>query len=131
MLEFLPAVLLFGTPLPAADTLAIRDVSVLPMTGGEILPHRTVVIAGARILVVGPASAARIPSRATVIDGRGKFLIPGLADMHVHLSGTEELGSYLGYGVLTVRDLNGSPETLGWRHAVETVRNHYRAEAAR
>lgn len=104
---------------PVADTLAIRDVSVLPMSSPEVLPHQNVLIAGGRILAVGPVARVLIPRGATVVDGRGKFLIPGLADMHVHLSGTEELPGYLGYGVLTVRDLNGSPETLGWRRAVE------------
>ncbi len=102
-----------------ADTLVVRDVSILTMTGAEILPHRDVVVAGGQIVKVAPASRGNISEGATVVDGRGKFLMPGLADMHVHLSGVEELGSYVGYGVLTVRDLNGSPEKLNWRRSIE------------
>ena len=44
----------------------------------------TVLISGNRVTYAGPASGARIPSAARVVDGRGKFLIPGLWDMHVH-----------------------------------------------
>ena len=89
------------------------------MAGPEVLRHQNVVVAGGRILAIGPAAATAIPAGSTVVDGRGRYLLPGLADMHVHLSGTEELSSYIGYGVLTVRDLNGSPRVLGWRRSIE------------
>lgn len=108
-----------SVPPPAPDTLVIRDVSVLPMTSAVILPHRTVMITGGRIASVSPADSAPLPQGATVVDGRGRYLIPGLADMHVHLSGTEELPMYLQKGVLTVRDLNGSLEKLAWRRAID------------
>lgn len=105
-----------GTPVQAQDTLVFADVSVLPMDRQAVLPHQTVTIAGERIVAVAPAATARIPRAARVVDGRGKFLLPGLADMHVHLSGAEELPLYVGNGVLTVRDLNGSPATLALRN---------------
>jgi hypothetical protein len=101
----------------ALDTLVIRDVTVLPMDGPRLLPHRTVTIADGRIVSIVVASA--LPSRdgTHVVDGRGKYLLPGLADMHVHLTTADELPMFVGNGVLTVRDLNGSPMTLGWREA--------------
>jgi len=98
-----------------ADTLVIADVSVLPMDRPAVLDHQTVVVANGRIIALGPANAVTVPRGARVIDGRGKFLLPGLADMHVHLTTAEEFPMYIGNGVLTVRDLNGSPETLAWR----------------
>lgn len=109
------------TPSQAPAPLVITDVTVLPMvTGGESVPHRSVVISGGRILRIGPASGTAVPAGAQVIDGRGKYLMPGLADMHVHLSTPEEFGMFVGHGVLTIRDLNGSPETLGWRAATQS-----------
>jgi amidohydrolase family protein len=97
------------------DTLVISDVSVLSMDGGPPLDHRTIIIANGRIIAVGAAGQVPIPRAARTIDGRGKWILPGLADMHVHLSTSEEFPLYVGNGVLTVRDLNGSPKTLAWR----------------
>jgi imidazolonepropionase-like amidohydrolase len=64
--------------------VAFVDVSVVPMDKEQILPHQTVVVVGERIAQVGPASSVKVPRDATRIEGRGKFLMPGLADMHVH-----------------------------------------------
>jgi len=107
-------------PRPAttgqAGTLVISDVSVLTMVPGQaLLTHQNVVIAGGVIQRIGPAASTPAPAGAQAIDGRGKFLMPGLADMHMHLSTSEEFPMFIGNGVLTVRDLNGSPETLAWR----------------
>jgi hypothetical protein len=59
-------------------------VSVIDVATGATRPDHTVLISGDRISFVGPSTSARIPPGARVIDGRGKFLIPGLWDMHVH-----------------------------------------------
>ena len=103
----------------AADTLVITRVNVLPMDRETptVLEQQTVVIADGRIVALGPSGSVRTPRGARTVDGRGKFLLPALADMHVHLTTADELPMYVGYGVLTVRDLNGSPETLAWRAA--------------
>jgi Amidohydrolase family len=70
---------------PAAqNAVAITHVSVIDVTSGAIHPDNTVLVTGNRITYAGPAASAVIPAKATVIDGRGKFLIPGLWDMHVH-----------------------------------------------
>ena len=58
--------------------------SVIDVTSGETNQDYTVLLSGNRIAYVGPAAAAKVPADARVIDGRGKFLIPGLWDMHVH-----------------------------------------------
>src|SRR5215469_6985328 len=64
---------------------AFVDVTVVPMDSERILPHQTVLIAGGRIVQIGPSSSIKLPRADLKIDGRGKFLMPGLADMHVHL----------------------------------------------
>lgn len=116
ILSFVLALAFGMTPVRRAPTLAITDVSVLTMVPGEAaLLHRTVLVADGRIQRIGPATSTAVPPGSQVVDGRGKFLLPGLADMHVHLSASAEFPMFLGNGVLTVRDLNGSPETLAWR----------------
>jgi hypothetical protein len=106
----------------AADTIAITDVSVLPMDAERVLTHQTLLIAGDRIVAMGDARQVRLPRGARVIDGRGKFVLPGLADMHVHLSTPREFPLFVGSGVLTVRDLNGDPEKLQWRNDIASGR---------
>ena len=63
---------------------AFIDVTVVPMDKDQILPHQTVVVAGGRIVQVGPSTSLKAPRGALKIEGKGKFLMPGLADMHVH-----------------------------------------------
>jgi len=94
-----------------------RDVNVIPMDSARVLAHQTVVISGSRIVAFGPARKTVIPSDATVIDGTGRFLIPGLIDMHFHLPepGLDwaEVDAYLTFlvanGVTTARSTIGYP----------------------
>jgi hypothetical protein len=106
------------TPLAPGDSLAITNVAVLPMDGDEVLQDQTVFIANGRIISITASRAQSVPSHVRVIDGRGKYLLPGLADMHVHLSTSEEFPFFIGNGVLTLRDLNGSPRQLAWRDSI-------------
>jgi imidazolonepropionase-like amidohydrolase len=69
---------------PVQKAIAITHVSVIDVESGEIRPDYTVLVSGNRISYVGPATSATIPADARIIDGRGKFLMPGLWDMHVH-----------------------------------------------
>ena len=64
--------------------IAITHVSVIDVASGTTRSDNTVIITGNRIVYAGPAGGAKIPGDARVLDGRGKFLIPGLWDMHVH-----------------------------------------------
>jgi imidazolonepropionase-like amidohydrolase len=64
--------------------VAFVDVTVIPMDKEQILPHQPVVIQSGRITQVGSAASVKVPRGALKIDGKGKFLMPGLADMHVH-----------------------------------------------
>ena len=125
MLRPVTALLLFFAAALAAqspeDLLAIRNVTVVPATGGPSSPATTVLIRGDRIAALGPADAVAIPAGARVVDGTGKFLMPGLIDMHVHLSKTRAsaLGLFVANGVTTVRDMGGEYEELvHWRRDV-------------
>jgi imidazolonepropionase-like amidohydrolase len=97
-------------------------VTVIDMTGAPARPAMTVIVEGSRIAAVTSSAIARIPQNARVIDGSGKFLIPGLWDMHTHLSfyGPEALSMLVRSGVLAVRDLGGSLEELDrWRAEID------------
>jgi imidazolonepropionase-like amidohydrolase len=65
--------------------IAFVNVNVVPMNQDRILTGQTVVVVGPRIAQIGPTSSIKLPGSALKIDGRGAFLMPGLADMHVHL----------------------------------------------
>ena len=70
---------------PAAD-LAFVGVTVVDPRSGSLLPDRTVLVDGDRIQAVGPSARVRVPPGARVVDAGGKYLIPGLWDMHAHLT---------------------------------------------
>ena len=91
-------------PRPKPDSLAITDVTVVDVVGGA-RRRVTVVISGERIVSVGQGIA--IPKSAKRLDGAGRFLIPGLWDMHVHhqATGVESLDLYLAQGVVGTRDM--------------------------
>jgi imidazolonepropionase-like amidohydrolase len=82
----------------------------------------TVVVEGTRITAVGTAASVRVPSGARVIDARGKYLIPGLWDMHAHLvvpGGRPLLSLYVANGVTGVRDMTSDwPTVRAWRESV-------------
>jgi len=102
--------------LAGAQSLVVQRVTVIDATGKPAQPDLTVVIENGRIASVGPWKKARVPKDAEIVDGRGKFLIPGLWDMHVH--GTAAAWSYplyLANGVLGVREMWGPPNANEWR----------------
>lgn len=110
MLSFL------GAQFLRAQPLVIERVTVIDATGKPAQPNITVVIEGGRIASVTPATRAKTPKGAQVVDGSGKFLIPGLWDMHVHGTATVwSYGLYLANGVVGVREMWGPEDANGWR----------------
>ncbi|WP_431563191.1 amidohydrolase family protein [Sphingopyxis sp.] len=105
---------------PAKDGggYAIVNVSVLPMRTGGVLANQTVIVRGDRIVKVGPARSVKVGRDLEVIDGKGRYLMPGLADMHVHLWDERELPLYLGNGVTFVRNMWGEDTTLTMRRRI-------------
>ena len=100
--------------LIAQAPIAIRQVTVIDGTGAAPMPNATVIIQGQRIAAIGPSDRVRIPENATVIEARGKYLIPGLIDTHAHIAssiGTPKLDRMLAFalahGVTGLRDASG------------------------
>ena len=106
------------TQIPAGD-VAIVDVSVFDSINAKVLPHQSVIVSGNKIRSVGPAESTPAVPGATIIDGRGKTLIPGLWDMHAHVSSTDGYLN-LASGITTVRDLaNDTDELLARRKRID------------
>ncbi|HEX9736960.1 MAG TPA: amidohydrolase family protein [Thermoanaerobaculia bacterium] len=109
---------------PAADeaappgAIAFIDVNVVPMDAEHVREGQTVVVDGGKIVAVGPAAEVSVPQDARKIEGRGRFLMPGLADMHVHLLGEDVLLLFVANGVTTVRNMFGSPLHLQMREKI-------------
>jgi imidazolonepropionase-like amidohydrolase len=104
-------------PVVTGGGIAFVDVAVATMETSQLAQHQTVLVRGDSIVAIGTNVA--IPVDAQKIDGRGKFLIPGLHDMHVHLDGTRGmLALFVAHGVTTVRNMAGSPRTIALRERV-------------
>ncbi len=130
------AVILLALPLMGCGKqverfTAFTHVNLVPMTCETIIENQTVLVEGARIVAVDGSDALRIPKGATVIDGSGAYLMPGLADMHMHTRQdwddqdvwpVHPLVLYLANGVTTIRDFapQGSPliYVLEWRDEI-------------
>lgn len=107
---------------------AFVGVSVVPVDRERLVENQTVVVRDGRIVEVGPAGKVKVPNGATQIGGRGKFLIPGLADMHSHLYpgdgsandlAAQQLILYLANGVTTVRNMIGAPAHVVLRERIK------------
>jgi imidazolonepropionase-like amidohydrolase len=118
------------------STLVLRDVTVIDATGAPPAPHRAVLIQDGRIRAITPLRQLRVPPGAQIVDASGKFVIPGLWDMHVHMSSVPVspvargasayqsnsryyLPLFVAWGVTGVRDMSGNLELLNaWRDSV-------------
>ncbi|MDQ3521224.1 MAG: hypothetical protein M3434_02645 [Gemmatimonadota bacterium] len=78
---------------PDGSSLAFTRVNVVDVESARVLPNQTVLIAGNRIQAVGSSARVKIPSGAQVVDATGKYLIPGLWDMHLHVVDPDTPGS--------------------------------------
>jgi len=122
---FLLVGVLATSPLLAQEpTTAFVGVTVITMDSERLLRDHTVVVRGQRIIAVGPAGDVQVPAGATRIDGRGHFLMPGLAEMHGHIPPQAQatsdqieqvLAFYVLNGVTTVRGMLGAPRHLDYR----------------
>src|SRR5208282_328313 len=113
---------------PPPPSLAITHVTLIDATGTAAQPDMTVFLADEQIAAIGPSKSVFIPRETKTFDATGKFLIPGLVDMHVHLTGAGEptgsrefiLPLLLANGITTVRDMGGDLESLlKLRHEIE------------
>ncbi len=110
---------------------AFTHVNLIPMTAEIVLENQTVLIEGSSIISIGPADEISIPPDAAIIDGDGAYLMPGLADMHMHTNQdwdtdawpVSPLALYLANGVTTIRDFGPSGKdltyVLEWREQIK------------
>ena len=98
----------------SSGTVAIVHVSVIDMRGSSPLRDMAVTIVGGNISEIKKADKISIPKGSLIVDGTGKYLIPGLWDMHVHLKqyGAPGLGFYIANGITGVRDMGGNLELI-------------------
>ena len=123
-----------SAPLAAQQGTApvvISGVTVIPMTSTRSIANATVLVQDGRIAAIHTGNTPALPAGAIRVDGRGKFLIPGLTDMHAHLYADEwvpdslapyELGVYLAHGVTTARLMIGTPVHLRLRRDIRAGR---------
>ena len=120
-------ILVFATLVlsASAQTVAFTNVNVIPMDRERVLANQTVVIRNGVIVEIGNAKNVKLPKDTVRIDGNGKYLVPGLVDMHTHLLsdsdeypdsiGPQELRVMVANGVTTIRFMIGTPELLTLR----------------
>jgi imidazolonepropionase-like amidohydrolase len=99
-----------GLRAPQKGALAIVGATLIDGTGKPAIPDAAVIVEGGWIVAAGPRASVRVPSGATVIDARGKTLLPGLWDMHAHFEQVEWGPVYLAAGVTTARDVGNELE---------------------
>ena len=112
------------SPGERSATFALAHVSVIDPGTGQVTPDMTVVVRDRVIQTVAPSNALAVPAGSQVVDGSGKFVIPGLWDMHVHTlldGGAWALGEYIRHGITGVRDMGGKFE------AVDSLRRRVRS----
>ena len=107
------------TQNPRPNQLVLTHVTVIDATGAPANSDMTVVITGDRITELGKTQKVRVPKDAQVIDATGKFLIPGLWDMHVHWYLKEYLPLFIANGVTGARLMWGMPVHQQWRKDIE------------
>lgn len=105
---------------PTEGALAIVHVNVLPMTADErVLEDHAVLIRDGRIAAVAPTSELELPAGCRIVEGAGRFLLPGLTDMHVHVTSEDDLLLDLAAGVTSVRNMWGLPMHLAMQERIE------------
>ena len=123
------ALIIFG-PFAAcntyADTTVFVNVNVVPMTSEIAIPQQTVVTADGRIVKIGHVDTVPVPKGSTVVDGTDRYLMPGLAEMHAHVTGTDPRQVdrmstlFIANGITTIRGMLGRSSHLTLRDQFES-----------
>lgn len=115
----LPALLL--PAVAGAETIAFRGIDVVPMDRETVLENQTVLVVDGRIAALGPADEIDVPAEASIVDGAGRTLMPGLGEMHAHVPPADRdnlqtvLDLFLANGITTLRGVIGEPGHLRLR----------------
>jgi imidazolonepropionase-like amidohydrolase len=116
------------------DIIVFQNVNLVPMTNEKIVKGQTVLVKGKRIIEIGPSKRISVPQNTKVIDGTGAYLMPGLADMHMHTRDNWDewlsdwpvspLLLYIANGVTTIRCFGPLGDTSGyvlrWRDKINS-----------
>lgn len=116
------------TPVSNRDReIVFQSVSVIPMTGPQVLDNQTVVVRNGRITALGGAGKVKYGRNALVVDARGKYLVPGWAEMHAHVPPVDDLEPmkdvlklYVFNGITTIRGMLGHSKHLELRQMVNS-----------
>ena len=120
------SLLLASPPAAQEPVVAITNVSVVPMDTERVLAGQNVIVRGGLIAAMGPAASTPVPAGATTVDGKGRYLMPALGELHGHIPpGSVEqvpdaaieqvLRQYVAGGIGIVRGMLGHPRHLGFR----------------
>jgi hypothetical protein len=117
------------SPRRSPTAIAFVNVNVIRMDRERVEPAQTVVVRGDSIIEIGEAAVLRPPDDALVVEGGGRYLLPGLCDSHVHLGSDMpwaptrpdfgDAALYLAHGVTAVVNLRGTPAQLEWKRQIE------------
>ena len=108
-------------PLPPVTARVVfANAAVIPMDRERVLAGQDVVVEAGRIRALSPHRVRSWPAGTTLVNATGKYVIPGLSDLHVHTQFGDErqLELYVRNGVTTVLNLSGTPELLDWKRRI-------------
>ena len=114
----------FATQLANADSAAFVNVNVIAMNDDRVIPAQTVIVNGDRVVAIGDVEVTVLPDDAKIIDGTDRYLLPGLTEMHGHVTSTTAdsldsvLGLFVANGVTTIRGMLGRPAHLELRQRI-------------
>jgi len=107
--------------------IVFRSVNVIPMDRERVIPDQTVVIKNGKIVLMGDSRKIKYGKNAFVIEAEGKYLIPGLSEMHAHVPPIDDIEPmkrllllYLTHGITTIRGMLGHPKHLELRSRIKS-----------
>ncbi|WP_259070359.1 amidohydrolase family protein [Mucilaginibacter sp. X4EP1] len=111
-------------------TIVLKDVRIITMQQDKVIAHGTIIIKNGRIITVGRSQIVPIPQGARVVNLRGKTIVPGLIDLHLHMHLEQDIFPQqfwsfladLAYGVTTARDPSSSYDSFGCKELIESGR---------
>ncbi|MGH6694688.1 amidohydrolase family protein [Sphingopyxis sp.] len=112
--------LVAGAALAWAETIVFTDVNVVPMDRERVIPRTTVIVTDGKIASIG--IMAKLPAGTPVVDGKGAWLVPGLADMHNHVTSRDDLALLLANGVTTMLNMGESTNAFAGRTRIAVNR---------
>ncbi len=120
LIVWLPTLLVAqGNKTAQNPSVVFNHVTVIDVTGAPSKSDMTVIVTGNQISAIGKTGKVRVPKNSQIIDATGKFLIPGLWDMHVHLQEKTPFPLFIANGVLGVRHMGGNlKQVYEWREQV-------------